>query len=220
MVDYDAWGNITEDTNPGFQPFGYAGGIYDRNTGLVRFGARDYDPEVGRWTTKDPIGFHGGLNHYEYVSNDPINYIDPLGLYTVAGGGNFSAGWGVGGTIGLNLVVDGERNMGLQFVVGGGGDTPSFSATGSMEYTNAETIYDLEGFGGKTAIDGGVVLVGEAGSMFGDGYTGVYSAIGLGGGFPVGASGYTTHTTTLLSFNYGRIVDYFSSWFGGDQQCK
>jgi RHS repeat-associated protein len=78
-MDYDAWGNVTNDTNPGFQPFGYAGGIYDRDTGLTRFGARDYDPEIGRWTTKDPIGFAGGLNHYAYASSDPINFIDPTG---------------------------------------------------------------------------------------------------------------------------------------------
>ncbi|MCU7936607.1 MAG: RHS repeat-associated core domain-containing protein [Candidatus Thiodiazotropha sp. (ex Dulcina madagascariensis)] len=53
-MDYDAWGNIIQDTNPGFQPFGFAGGIYDQHTGFVRFGARDYNPETGRWTTKDP----------------------------------------------------------------------------------------------------------------------------------------------------------------------
>jgi len=79
-LDYDAWGVVTQDTNPGFQPFGFAGGLYDAETGLVRFGARDYDPEVGRWTTKDPIRFEGGLNLYAYVSSDPINRIDPSGL--------------------------------------------------------------------------------------------------------------------------------------------
>jgi YD repeat-containing protein len=47
-MDYDAWGNVLLDTNPGFQPFGFAGGLYDSDTGLVRFGARDYDPETGR----------------------------------------------------------------------------------------------------------------------------------------------------------------------------
>jgi len=35
-------------TSTGFQPFGFAGGLYDRDTNLVRFGARDYDPETGR----------------------------------------------------------------------------------------------------------------------------------------------------------------------------
>ena len=45
---------------PGFQPFGFAGGIYDLHTALVRFGARDYDAFTGRWTAKDPISFAGG----------------------------------------------------------------------------------------------------------------------------------------------------------------
>ncbi|MFZ1827466.1 MAG: RHS repeat-associated core domain-containing protein [Candidatus Competibacteraceae bacterium] len=60
------------DTNPGFQPFGFAGGLYDQDTGLVRFGARDYDPETGRWTAKDPILFAGGdANLFAYVAAIP-----------------------------------------------------------------------------------------------------------------------------------------------------
>ena len=79
-LDYDEFGNVTLDTNPGFQPFGYAGGLYDRDTGLVRSGARDYDPFTGRWTTKDPMSFGGGdANLYAYVNNNPLNEIDPTG---------------------------------------------------------------------------------------------------------------------------------------------
>jgi len=78
-LDYDEWGRVTLDTNPGFQPFGFAGGLYDRDTKLVRFGARDYDPEAGHWTAKDPIRFEGGdTNLYGYVMNDPINWVDQL----------------------------------------------------------------------------------------------------------------------------------------------
>jgi RHS repeat-associated protein len=81
-MDYDEFGNVILDTNPGFQPFGFAGGLYDSQTGLVRFGARDYDPETGRWTAKDPIRFKGGdTNLYGYVLNDPVNFVDPWGLY-------------------------------------------------------------------------------------------------------------------------------------------
>jgi RHS repeat-associated protein len=81
-MDYDEFGRVILDTNPGFQPFGFAGGLYDRDTGLVRFGARDYDPEVGRWTAKDPILFAGGdTNLYGYVLNDPVNLADPEGLW-------------------------------------------------------------------------------------------------------------------------------------------
>ncbi len=60
--------------------FGFAGGLYDPDTKLVHFGARDYDPETGRWLTKDPIGFGGGdTNLFGYVGSDPINNIDPFG---------------------------------------------------------------------------------------------------------------------------------------------
>ncbi|MGK5093028.1 RHS repeat-associated core domain-containing protein [Deltaproteobacteria bacterium TL4] len=79
-MDYGTFGNVIQDTNPGFQPFGFAGGLYDTDTKLVRFGARDYDPEIGRWTTKDPIGFNGGdMNLYAYVGNNPVNAKDPQG---------------------------------------------------------------------------------------------------------------------------------------------
>jgi len=78
-LEYDAWGRVVSDTSPGFQPFGYAGGLYDRDTGLARFGARDYDPETGRWTTQDPIRFEGGLNLYGYVVQDPVNWVDVTG---------------------------------------------------------------------------------------------------------------------------------------------
>ena len=79
-IDYDEFGNVTNDTSPGLTPFGFAGGLYDKDTGLVRFGARDYDATVGRWTAKDPIRFGGGLvNLYGYVGNDPINHMDADG---------------------------------------------------------------------------------------------------------------------------------------------
>jgi RHS repeat-associated protein len=60
-------------------PFGFAGGLYDPDTTRVRFGARDYDASVGRWTTKDPIRFDGGMNLYGYVLNDPIDLGDLAG---------------------------------------------------------------------------------------------------------------------------------------------
>jgi RHS repeat-associated protein len=77
---FDAWGRVLVDTNPGFQPFGFAGGLYDPETGLVRFGARDYDAQTGRWVAKDPIRFDGGdSNVFAYVQGDPINLRDSSG---------------------------------------------------------------------------------------------------------------------------------------------
>ena len=87
-MDYDSFGNVLLDTNPGFQPFGFAGGLYDPDTGLVRFGTRDYDGEIGRWTAKDSLGFAGGdTNLYAYVLSDPVNYIDDTGRLAVVAAG-------------------------------------------------------------------------------------------------------------------------------------
>jgi RHS repeat-associated protein len=81
LIDYDEFGNVTRDTTPGFQPFGFAGGLYDADTSLVRFGARDYDAVTGRWLAKDPIGFSArGTNFYAYGLGDPINSTDRTGL--------------------------------------------------------------------------------------------------------------------------------------------
>ena len=80
-IDYDEFGNIVLNTDPSFQPLGFAGGLYDADTKLVRFGARDYDPVVSRWMSKDPIDFAGGdTNLYAYVGGDPMSWADVTGL--------------------------------------------------------------------------------------------------------------------------------------------
>jgi RHS repeat-associated protein len=63
-----------------WMPFGFAGGLYDPDTKLTRFGARDYDARFGRWVSKDPIRFRGGsVDLYGYVLNDPVNLTDSWG---------------------------------------------------------------------------------------------------------------------------------------------
>ena len=79
-------GLLCSDSNPDFTvPLGYGGGLPDRHIGLIRFGFRDDDPDVGRWTAKDPIGYAGGDNDlYGYCLDDPINGVDPEGLFVGA----------------------------------------------------------------------------------------------------------------------------------------
>jgi len=90
QLDYDEWGNVTGLVDPictqggttlCLQPFGFAGGVFDVSTGIVRFGVRDYDPQMQRWTQKDPLMFGGQQeNIYVYAGDDPINGSDPSGL--------------------------------------------------------------------------------------------------------------------------------------------
>jgi RHS repeat-associated protein len=95
-MEYDEFGRVLVDTAPGFQPFGFAGGLSDGDTGVVRFGARDYDPTTGRWTAKDPIGFAGlDANLYGYTLGDPVNLIDARGTFIAQViGGAVGAGFG------------------------------------------------------------------------------------------------------------------------------
>jgi RHS repeat-associated protein len=81
-IIYDSFGNILSDSNESFSvAFGFAGGLLDKDTNLTRFGYRDYDSFIGKWTAKDPIDFSGGdTNLYGYVLNDPVNFVDSDGL--------------------------------------------------------------------------------------------------------------------------------------------
>src|SRR4029077_2590427 len=113
--------------------FRFAGGLGDRDTGLVRFGARDYDPALGRFTTPDPLRFGGGgTNLYGYALNDPVNLSDPSGqildtlldigfiaydLFDI--GRSLMNGCGVSGMQALALGADVAGAL-IPFVAGGG----------------------------------------------------------------------------------------------------
>jgi RHS repeat-associated protein len=80
-AQYTAWGNIKRQSQGSIaQPFRFQGQYFDEETGLHYNRFRYYDPEIGRFTSKDPIGLLGGLNDYRYAPN-PVLWVDPLGLW-------------------------------------------------------------------------------------------------------------------------------------------
>ena len=78
---YDAFGNLTNTPPVGnANRYEFSTKEFDTRNGLYYFGARYYDPEVGRWLTPDSLGLIDGLNLYVYVNNNPLNLVDPYGF--------------------------------------------------------------------------------------------------------------------------------------------
>jgi RHS repeat-associated protein len=92
---YDAWGARTTVGAQDAASFGFTGHLEHKELGLVFTLYRAYDPATGRWLSRDPIGETGGINLYGYVSNNPVNLWDLLGLITIAfpGAGPTGLGW-------------------------------------------------------------------------------------------------------------------------------
>ncbi len=158
-LTYDPWGVVVTDTNPGFQPFGYAGGLYDHRTGLVRFGVRDYDATIGRWLAKDPLSFAGGdTGLYSYAANSPIGIFDPEG-----------ASW-------AESFLEAAR-MTFQWATGTGPDEPRIFGEGSSRVNDMKDAYRVkkarELYRQKNALSCGPGLVGV------DNYRGSFGLLDL-----------------------------------------
>ena len=207
-IAYDAWGSVTQDAAPGFIPIGFAGGLRDPDTGLIRFGARDYDPTTGRWTASDPIRFAGGqANLCSYVNDDPINARDPSGLVCTAGMGgltlSLNAISGLGGSFGLNLqyIQGGGLNL-YGFAGGGEGFDTGVSVTGNLgTITNpsAHPEHDWEGWTSSSNFGVGPVSAGgyrspATNAPGGPTYQG--TSVGIG----ASASPYTASATQTYTF--------------------
>ena len=82
---YSPYGTLLASTGTDTNPFRYGGqaGYYTDSsnpTGTILCGLRWYNPALGRWLSRDPIGYKGGVNLYEYCASNPVGHLDPFGM--------------------------------------------------------------------------------------------------------------------------------------------
>jgi RHS repeat-associated protein len=154
QINYSAFGEILSDSNTNFElPIGFAGGIVDTETKLVKFGYRDYDPSVGRWTARDPILFEGGQgNLYVYVGNSPLMYRDPEGLWVCTLGGVIQGvspfmGGQLKGGVYVGTDREGNLEFGVYSSIGDSTGLPSVSTTFEAGFSTG----NVEGLEGKSS---------------------------------------------------------------------
>ena len=141
------------------QPWTYAGGYYDSQTGLYKFGIRYYDSTTARWTQRTPIA--GSLqettkaNPYEYAGDNPVNEVDPSGrisgacILDIVGIANGIAS--VASLVSLASTGDAGAAAIILAAISGPGDI-AIAGIGVSLFLGALVTYDiLSSFGGITS---------------------------------------------------------------------
>jgi len=173
-------------------------------TGLYYYGARYYDPSIGRFISPDVYvqNFTNPqtLNRYTYALNNPLRYTDPTGWWTFGIGFNLNFGAGAGGSGSVTIVFDGHGGIAIVSSGGGGGYAGvGGSLTVQGQWTNADRVQDLAGVCVQT---GGSVGVG----IFGGGAEWVaaknYQGVNFGGGLSAGLAPVEMHS----NIEYGKVT--------------
>jgi RHS repeat-associated protein len=109
---YSSFGKIESQLDSNFiQPYAFTARELDPETGLHFYRTRNYDSSVGRFVQTDPIGFFAGPNFYAYTGNNPVYFVDPLGLDAIDVAANYAAGFGDMLSFGITSYIRNELGV-------------------------------------------------------------------------------------------------------------
>jgi RHS repeat-associated protein len=109
---YSSFGKIESQLDSNFvQPYTFTTRELDSETGLHFYRTRNYDSSVGRFIQPDLIGFFGGPNFYAYAGNNPVYFVDPLGLDAIDVAANYAAGFGDMLSFGITSYIRNELGV-------------------------------------------------------------------------------------------------------------
>ncbi|AGB40343.1 RHS repeat-associated core domain protein [Halobacteroides halobius DSM 5150] len=200
---YSPFGNLIKSKGNTEDSYRFTGKEFDRMTGLYYYGARYYDPTIGRFISEDPI--QDGWNWYVYCRNNPLKYVDPDGLWTMRLGFNAFYGRIAGGNLDFMFAVDDNWNLAFMYEKSAGTSISPSAATGGFFNlglqgsfsANADTVFDHEGTSINTGFGVGV-------TKFSGGYDTTISpkngsithnfSLGIGGDTTVLPASFETHT--------------------------
>ena len=221
-TSYDEWGNITHNAvlKCGTRELDlvktYTGHERDSVLGMYYAKARMYDTadkhgsskgnKLGdkRFTAVDPVKGNvrnpQSLVQYTYVLNNPLMYVDPLGMWTVALGPEVSAAFLLKLDFNVQLAFDGDGNIGILRNGGLGVGTPSAGVGGVATFTTASSLAGLEGSGYSTGLSlgvGGDFTFGND-AVTGEPLMGIQVSGGLSLPFPEAHGGFTKTKVSYL----------------------
>jgi len=236
---YYPFGKRRFDINGNYSYYNFTGKELDIESGLHYFEARYYDSELGKFISVDPLGENmpkdwlynkQDFNLYAYVGNNPINQIDPLGLFTFGIDLSCSAGMGlmnvgvsaarsvvyqysgVKFSTGLSLVFDTNLNVGIIEHNGKGGCLgATIGGSFNLQFTNAPTIFHLPG--NSTSIEASLGIYRFLGIssefvIMDNGYYGINIGGNLGFGTPVELHHISENSKLKASFNISDVANY------------
>jgi RHS repeat-associated protein len=175
--------------------YGFSGRQFDIESGKYYNRARMYDPNTGRFLNQDPLGLRGGSNLYRYVGNNPLGYVDPLGLCPwtpllgIAGGVGLALA--LGNPVSLSVILLGAAGGFLAEDIGGSTEAiydaaNSYIIATALGLTGGQASAVGAGVGLGTAFDNGTLNLDD---LFGIANAGEYNP--------------TNTTYSLGDFNYG-----------------